>query len=89
MMRAKRFMENYAHNVLDIGYYWGRVEFAPGRRSIHLCILGIAKNMGYLHDFHKAKGEKKKIEVLRKYAEGYLEMTIIITNITMGIPLQR
>ncbi len=58
-------MDDYTRNLLDLEHYWGQVEFAPGRGAIHLHILGIAKNMGYLHDFQKATGEKKKIISLR------------------------
>ena len=75
MMRAERFMDEYARHALELEYYWGRVEFAPGRGAIHLHILGIAKNKAYLNDFYRAKTEKKKIEVLQSYAEDYLGMT--------------
>ncbi len=36
-------MDEFARDALDLEYYWGRVEFAPGRGAIHLHILGIAK----------------------------------------------
>jgi len=68
-------MDEFAREAFDLEYYWGRVEFAPGRGAIHLHILGIAKNKAYLHDFHNAKGENKKIEVLQNYAVDSLGMT--------------
>ena len=75
MNRAKRFMDVYAREVLDLEYYWGRVEFAPGRGAIHLHLLGIAKNKAYLHDFYKARTEAKKVRVMEKYANEVLGMT--------------
>ena len=60
MHRAKRFMDVFARETLDLEYYWGRVEFAPGRGAIHLHILGIAKDKAYLEDFYQARGEKRK-----------------------------
>ena len=53
-------MEGYAREILGIEHYWGRVEFAGGREQIHLHILGIARNMGYLKDFYQEKREEKK-----------------------------
>ena len=67
MTRAEHFMDRFAREAFDLKYYWGRVEFAPGRGAIHLHILGIAKNKAYLQDFHNTKGEKKKTEVLQNY----------------------
>ena len=75
MMRAEHFLDNFAREALELEYYWGRVEFAPGRGAIHLHILGIARNKAYLNDFYNAKNEKTKIEVLQKYVEEYLGMT--------------
>ena len=75
MVRAKRFMDTYARDVMNLEYYWGRVEFASGRGAIHLHLLGIAKDKAYLHDFYRAKTEKQKVKVLQEYAEKYLEMT--------------
>ena len=76
MKRGKEFMDNYAREVLGIEYYWGRVEFAPGRGQIHLHILGIAKDKAYLHDFYRArKDESKQVEVLNDYATNVLDMT--------------
>ena len=49
MKRAEHFMDEYAQNALELEYYWGRVEFTPGRGAIHLHILGIARNKAYLH----------------------------------------
>ena len=75
MTRAKRFMDVYAREVLDLEYYWGRVEFAPGRGAIHLHLLGIAKDKAYLRDFYKARTEAKKVRVMEKYANNVLGMT--------------
>ena len=75
MKRAKTFMDGYARDVLDIEYYWGRVEFAPGRGQIHLHILCIAKNRAYLDDFYRAESEEQKVQVVQDYAERMLDMT--------------
>ena len=75
MMRAKRFMDEFARDALDLEYYWGRVEFASGRGAIHLHILGIGKDKAYLNDFYRAKTEQAKTRVLQKYAEEKLGMT--------------
>ena len=68
-------MDEFAREALELEYYWGRVEFAPGCGAIHLHIVGIAKNKAHLHDFYKAKTEQNKIEVLQNYAKEYLGMT--------------
>jgi hypothetical protein len=60
MNRAKLFMETVTKNALEIEYYWGRVEFAPGREAIHLRIVAIAKNKAYLQEFYKASRLHKK-----------------------------
>jgi hypothetical protein len=75
MNRAKRFMDVFAREVLDLEFYWGRVEFAPGRGAIHLHLLGIAKDKAYLRDFYKARTEAKKVRVMEKYANDVLGMT--------------
>ena len=75
MIRAKRFMDTFARTVMNLEYYWGRVEFASGRGAIHLHILGIAKDKAYLHAFHNAKTEELKVKAIQDYAEKYLEMT--------------
>ena len=75
MKRAKIFMDEFARNVLELEYYWGRVEFASGRGQIHLHILGIAKDKAYLNDFHRANTEEDKINVIKSYAENILDMT--------------
>ena len=61
MMRAKIFLDNYSRDVLDLKYYWGRVELVSGRGQIHMHILGIAKNKAYLHEFYHAESEDKKV----------------------------
>ena len=71
-------MDEFAREAFDLEYYWGRVHFAPGCGAIHLHILGIAKHNAYLRDFHNAKGENKKIEVLQNYAVGTLGMTAYV-----------
>ena len=75
MRRAKKFMDTYAREVMDLEYYWGRVEFASGRGQIHLHILGITKGKAYLKDFYKAKSEEEKARVMQVYAEEHLGMT--------------
>ena len=75
MLRAKRFLDTFAYDVLELKHYWGRVEFAPGRGAIHLHLLGIAKDKAYLPDFYEAKGEKEKIKVVEEYAKTVLGMT--------------
>jgi len=75
MHRAKKFMDEYARDVMDLEYYWGRVEFAAGRGQIHLHILGIAKNKAYLKDFYDANTEEEKTKVLYDYATKHLDMT--------------
>jgi len=75
MDRAKTFLDEFARDVLELEYYWGRIEFAPGRGAVHLHLLGIAQNKAYLHNFYQARSEKRKIKVLQKYAEDMLGMT--------------
>lgn len=75
MRRAKIFMDTYAREVMDLEYYWGRVEFASGRGQIHLHILGITKGKAYLREFYKAKSEEDKARVMQAYAEEHLGMT--------------
>ena len=75
MFRAKRFLDTFAYDVLELEHYWGRVEFAPGRGAIHLHLLGIAKNKAYLPDFYKAKSERAKVKVVEDYAKDVLGMT--------------
>ena len=75
MFRAKRFLDTFAYDVLELEHYWGRVEFAPGRGAIHLHLLGIAKNKAYLPDFYKAKTEREKVKVVEDYAKDVLGMT--------------
>ncbi len=64
MHRAQRFMDVFAPEVLKLEHYWGRVEVALGRRSIHLHILGIAREKSYLCNFYKAKTEKRKVKLI-------------------------
>lgn len=75
MKRAKHFMENVVKEALGIKYYWGRVEFAPGRGQIHLHLLAIAEDQAYLQDYYKAKTGTEKAEVVAEYAERVLDMT--------------
>lgn len=75
MQRAQSFLDGYAREVLDLEYYWGRVEFAPGRGQIHLHLLGITKDRAYLDDFYNATTESEKIKVLESYATEKLDMT--------------
>ena len=73
MKRAREFMEGYAREVLGVEHYWGRVEFASGRGQIHLHILGIARNMGYLTDFYQEKREEKKSKFWQNMRQKSLE----------------
>lgn len=75
MIRSKVFLDTVVRNALEIEHYWARVEFAPGRGQIHLHLLGIGKDKSYMIEFHKAKSEDKKVEVLERYAENVLNMT--------------
>lgn len=75
LMRTKEFMKTVVKDGLDIPHYWGRVEFAPGRGQIHLHLLCIGKNQSYLKDYHDAKTEAKKTQVLNQYATEILDMT--------------
>lgn len=75
MKRARTFMDTVVKNALGIKYYWGRVEFAPGRGQIHLHLLGIADDRAYLDDFYKAKTMQAKAAVVDKYARERLDMT--------------
>jgi len=75
MKRAKIFLDIFARDVMDLEYYWGRVEFASGRGQIHLHILGIAKGKAYLTNFYNAKKESEKIQVIEDYAVRVLDMT--------------
>ena len=68
-------MDIFAREVLNLEYYWGRVEFATGCGAIHLHILGIAKNKAYLPRFYCAETEDEKIKVLEDYANEFLGMT--------------
>ncbi len=52
MKRANLFMKTVMKDALQIDHYWGRVEFAPGRGTIHLHVVAIAKDRAYLQDFY-------------------------------------
>ncbi len=60
MKRAKSFMETVVKMTLGIENFWGRVEFAPGRRAIHIHIVAIAKDMAYLQVFITQKLQKTR-----------------------------
>ena len=45
MKKAKSFMATVVKTALGIEHNWGRAEFAPGCRAIHLHIVAIAKDM--------------------------------------------
>jgi hypothetical protein len=66
--RANSFMATVVKEALGIDHYWGRVEFAPGRRAIHLHIIGIAIDKAYLLAFYQASLYEEKAEVLDEYA---------------------
>lgn len=75
MTRANLFLDSVVKKALGIEYYWGRVEFAPGRGQIHLHLLAIAEDQAYLADYYKAKSKCEKAEVVAEYAERVLDMT--------------
>ncbi len=68
MRRAKSFMATVIKTALGIEYYWGPVEFAPGRGAIHIHIVVIAKDMAYLQDFYHVKTAEDNAAVVDKYA---------------------
>jgi hypothetical protein len=74
MKRAKSFSGTVVKKALGIVYYWGRVEFAPRRGSIHLHIIGIARDKAYLRDFYHANTNKEKADVIEKYARKTLDL---------------
>jgi hypothetical protein len=45
------FMKTVMKNALQLEHYWGRVEFAPSRGAIHLCVVAIRKDRAYVQDF--------------------------------------
>lgn len=75
MKRANAFMKTVVQQALGIEYYWGRIEFAPGRGQIHLHLVGIADDKAYLTEFHKAKTMEEKARVVESYAKERLDMT--------------
>jgi hypothetical protein len=75
MKRAKSFMVTVVEKALGIDHYWSRVEFAPGRRAIHLHMICIARDKAYLRAFYQARTSEEKAEVLDKYAWDVLYMT--------------
>ena len=68
-------MDGYARDVLGTKYYWGRVEFVAGRGQIHLHILDIAMSKAYLNDFHRAKIEQEKTDVMEEYVQRMPDLT--------------
>ena len=60
MKHANSFMKTVMKGALQIEHYWGCVEFAPGRRAIHLHVVAIAKDRAYLQDFIKLQHWKEK-----------------------------
>jgi hypothetical protein len=76
MKRAKSFMATVVKIALDIDHYWGRVEFSPGRGAVHLHIIGSARGKAYLRAFYQARTSEEKAEVLDKYAQENLDMTV-------------
>ena len=55
MKRAHCFIKEVMKEAHGIDYYWGRIEFAPGRGQIHMHMLGIGKDRAYLNDFTRRK----------------------------------
>ncbi len=73
-------MVTVVKKALGIDYYWGRVEFAPGRGAIHLHIIGITRGQAYLQAFYQARTSEGKGEVLDKYAQENLDMTADVNH---------
>ncbi len=69
-------MATVVKKALGIDHYWGRVEFAPRRGDIHLHIIGIVRGEAYLRAFYQARISEEKAEVLDKYAQENLDMTV-------------
>jgi hypothetical protein len=75
MIRGTLFIETVLKKMIDLDYYWGRVEFAPGRGQIHLHILAIMKDKAFLHRFYNANSIDEKTNVLESYVTETLGMT--------------
>lgn len=61
--------------MIDLEFYWGRVEFAPGRGQIHCHLLAIMKDKAYLQRFYDAKMDEEKVKVMESYAMENLGMS--------------
>ena len=75
MKRSKTFMDTVLKEAFGIKYYWGRVEFAPGRGQIHLHILAISEDHAYLKEYHQAATMEKKANVVGGYMEDKFDYT--------------
>jgi hypothetical protein len=75
MKHVNLFMMTVLKNALQIEHYWGCVEFAPGRRAIHLHVVTIGQDRAYLQDFFKASTLNEKAKLLNNYAIKHLDMT--------------
>jgi hypothetical protein len=51
IIHASVLIETTLKTMIDLEYYWGQVKLAPGRGQIHLHLLAIMKDKGYLHQF--------------------------------------
>ena len=65
MNQAQKLMTELLKDALGIEHHYGGVEFAPWRGHIHLHIIDITKNEGYLNILNKARIlESKAIFIL-------------------------
>ncbi|KAL3799034.1 hypothetical protein HJC23_005173 [Cyclotella cryptica] len=75
MLRATLFIETTLKKIIDLLYYIGSIEFAPGRGQIHMHLIAIMRDKAFLHEFFNAKTEAQKTSVLESYAVDSLGMT--------------
>ena len=73
--RSRTLMDTVLKDALGIKYYWGRVEFAPGRGQIHLHILSISNDHAYLKEYHKATTKEGKAAAVSNYMEDKFSYT--------------
>jgi len=69
MKRSKELIDTVLKEALGIKYHWGRIEFAPGRGTIHLHLLAISENHAYLKEYHKANTTKDKAAAAGDYMD--------------------
>ena len=75
MKRSKELINTVLKDALGIKYHWGRIEFAPGRGTIHLHLLCIPEDHAYLKEYHKANTNNEKATVAGTYMESRFDYT--------------